>query len=60
MEGAVAHVLDVVAVGGERRHAEPLRALAAHLRRPEDLTAAAGAIEPDQRMAADPGPDELV
>ena len=60
MERAVAHVLDVVTVGGERRHAEPLRALAAHLWRPEDLSAASGPIDPDQRVAADPGADELV
>ncbi len=57
VEGAVAQVLDEVAVVGERRLADPLGALAAHLREPGDLALALG-VEQDHRVAADPGPHE--
>ena len=57
VEGAVAEVLDEVAVLGERRHADPLRALAAHLRDAGDLALALG-VEQDHRVAADPAAHE--
>ena len=41
----------------ERRHADPLSALTAHLRRPDHLALAGGA-EDDHRVTADPGAHE--
>ena len=57
VERAVAEVLDEVLVLDERRHADPLRALAAHLRDAGDV-ALALAVEQDHRVAADAGADE--
>ena len=57
VEGAVAEVLDEVAVVGERRHADPLRALAAHLGDAGDVALALG-VQEHHRVAADPGADE--
>ena len=52
VEGAVAEVLDEVAVLGEGRHADPLRALAAHLRDAGDLALPLG-VQQHHRVAAD-------
>ena len=60
MEGAVAQVLDEVRVVGERRQADPLRALAAHLRHAHQLPAAAALVERDHGVAADAHAHELV
>src|SRR5215207_959633 len=57
VEGAVAEVLHQMAVVGERRHADPLRALAAHLRDAGDLALALG-VQQHHRVAADPGAHE--
>jgi hypothetical protein len=60
VEGAVAEVLDEVLVAGERRQADPLRSLAAHLRHPEQVPAALAAVERDHRVTSDSDADELV
>ncbi len=60
VEGAVAQVLREVLLAGERRQAEPLRALAAHLRHPEHVAAALAGLERDHRVAADADPDQLL
>src|SRR3954465_13597990 len=57
VEGAVAEVLDQVAVVGERGLADPLRALAAHLRDASVLAVALG-VEQHHRVAADAGAHE--
>ena len=49
-----------VALARERRQADPLGALAAHLRHPEDVTAALAGLERDHRVAADADADELL
>ena len=52
-------VLHVVAAAGEGRHADPLRAFAAHLGQP-DLVAATVVVEGGHDVAADAEPDQLV
>jgi hypothetical protein len=54
VEGPVADVLDEVVVVCERRHADPLRALAAHLGDTCDVAVALG-VEQEHRVTADPG-----
>ena len=57
VEGAVAEVLHQVAVVGEGRLPDPLRALAAHLRDAGDLALALG-VQQHHRVAADAGAHE--
>ena len=57
-EGAVADVLHEVLLRDERRQADPLRALAAHLRQPGDGADLRLGHQQDHRVAADPAADQ--